>query len=519
MTRRSPITHETSKSRVIPRQDKIANVLAGQTVFVFFGYMFTFAVGLPLQIYVARHLGPTNLGVFSLLEATFGVVSGLLAFGLAPTAVKFIPQHLARGEHASIRRLVFRGAVILLGAGLGAVLLTALALQLGVPAWIGADVPSPLVLLMSLLIPLGLLNFFLQQGLRGFLDLRYVVLGGSVLQLTLKAVAAVILIHLGFGLLGWVWATIVAVAGAVLWMAKGLWHKCAELPADAPGTPASHDPEWRSFALVQYTGSLVGIGSSFADRFLLGWVAGAAVVGTYAVVAQLQGIPRMLLNMLLSVATPMLSSANAGDDRVRRQHIYHLTTDWSVRCALPLMIFLALFADSILFLYGPEFMERGHLALLIAIVTQTINLFVGPIGAVLTMSGQEKPMLRLYVYQQVIALSTLVIFVPPFGIVGVVLSQACATVFINFAELALARNRIGSQWWDARYRLWLLPSLVTLAAGALMRQLIGPDGAPLLLIASLVSLAFLFHVTSLLQGLHEDDRDLLQWVYARLGWA
>jgi O-antigen/teichoic acid export membrane protein len=503
---------------VIPSQDKIASVLGGQTVFVFFGYIFTFAVGLPLQIYVARNLGPTNLGVFSLLEATFGVVSGLLAFGLAPTVVKFIPQHLSRGEHTCIRTLVLRGAVILVCAGIGAVILTAIALRLGVPAWIGADVPSTLVLLMSLLIPLGLLNFFLQQGLRGFLDLRYVVLGGSVLQLSVKALIAVILIHLGFGLLGWVWATILAVFAAVLWMAKGLWHKCTDLPPDVPDTPASHVPAWRSFALVQYTGSLVGIGSSFADRFLLGWAAGAAVVGTYAVVLQLQSIPRMLLNMLLSVAAPMLSSANAGDDKARRQHIYHLTTDWSVRCALPLMIFVILFADSILLLYGPEFMERGHLALLIAIVTQTVNLFVGPIGTVLTMSGQERAVLRLSVYQQLIALSTLVVLVPPLGILGVVLSQACATIFINVAELSLARNRIGSQWWDPRYRLWLLPSLITLVAGVTLRRLIGQDAAPLLLIASLLSLVCLFHVVSLVQGLHDDDRDLLQWLYGRLGW-
>lgn len=500
-------------------QDKLANLLASQTVFVFLGYVFTFAVGFPLQIYIARNLGAANLGVFSLLEAGFGVVAGLLAFGLAPTAVKFIPEHLTKGEHSCIRRLVLTGVIILLSAGVAALLLTAAALHFGATFWIGAEAQTVLILSMALLVPLGLMNFFLQQGLRGFLDLRYVVLGGSVLQLSIKAVAAIILIELGFGLLGWVWATVIALACAVLWMAKGLWEKCANLTDDRPGAPLSQAAAWRAFALVQYTGSLISIGSAYADRFILGWASGAALVGTYAVVAQLQSIPRMLLNMLLSVATPMLSSANATEDRARREHIYHLTTDWSVRCALPFMIFLMVFADSILILYGPEFRDQGHIALLVAIIVQTVNLLVGPIGVVLTMSGQERAVLRLSLYQQIIALSTLALFVPAFGIIGVVLSQACATWFINAAELSLARKRIGSRWWDPRYRLWLLPSLVTAAAGLFFRHAIGGGTAPAALLASLLFLMVLFHTVSLLQGLHEDDRELLQWLYARLGWA
>ena len=75
-----------------------ASRLGGQVAFFMLGNLFTIGVGFPLQIYVARVLGASGLGVFSLLDGFVGVIVGLLAFGIAPTAVRFSPEHLERRE-------------------------------------------------------------------------------------------------------------------------------------------------------------------------------------------------------------------------------------------------------------------------------------------------------------------------------------------------------------------------------------------------------------------------------------
>ena len=77
---------------------------------------------------------------------------------------------------------------------------------------------------MALLTPLGLLMFLLQQGLRGFQEIRYVVIGLSVLQLTVKAVLTVALLVLGFGLLGYATAVVLSTSVATIWMVVGLWR-------------------------------------------------------------------------------------------------------------------------------------------------------------------------------------------------------------------------------------------------------------------------------------------------------
>ncbi|HEX8906485.1 MAG TPA: S1/P1 nuclease, partial [Longimicrobiaceae bacterium] len=81
------------------------------------------------------------------------------------------------------------------------------------------------------------------------------------------------------------------------------------------------------------------------------------------------------------------------------------------------------------------------------------------------------PLLWFAGAQQVAALACIVAFVPLFGLVGVLLSQAVSTMLVNALELSLARRRIGLVWWNARYRLWLAPAAAAaLAAVAMMTR-------------------------------------------------
>ena len=91
--------------------------LGSQAAFFFLGNIFTLLVGWPLQIYVVRIIGADGLGVFGILEGGVSLIAGLIAFGLAPTLVRFIPDHLERGEFTCIRKLVGLGFIVLLAAG------------------------------------------------------------------------------------------------------------------------------------------------------------------------------------------------------------------------------------------------------------------------------------------------------------------------------------------------------------------------------------------------------------------
>src|SRR6516225_12317484 len=164
----------------------IASRVGVPTIYLLLGNLFTVAVGLPLQIYIARILGAVGIGIYGLLEAAMSTASGLLGFGVAMTVVRFLPEHLGRREYGEAVGLIRIAALFLFAtSGLAYTVLLFLLFFVSTlcPSMKGYRLE---IGIMGLMIPLSLITSFLQQGLRGFQDIRGIVVGSSVIQLTVK---------------------------------------------------------------------------------------------------------------------------------------------------------------------------------------------------------------------------------------------------------------------------------------------------------------------------------------------
>jgi len=488
-----------------------AKQLGSQAALFLLGNVFTLVVGLPLQVYLARVLGSDGIGAFSLIEGSVSLIAGLIAFGQAPALVKFIPFHLERAEYACIRTLLRDGARILLVAGCVTYVIVVAVYPVFVKHWPAVAPYRAEMSVMAALIPLSLISFYLQQGLRGFQEIRYIVIGSSFLQLTVKAVLAVVLLTAGLHLIGYIWAVVLSVAIAAAWMALGLRRKVTEMPADAcQHCETDHRSAWRTYARVMYSGSLLGVGGTYIDRFLLGALAGVQPVGVLAVVKQIQQMPVIFQQMFLSVAAPMFSAAHARGAPSEMQHIYHLTTDWVVRLSMPLFIFAFIFAAPLLRLFGPQFAAEGTIPLQVLLASQLVNLAFGPVGSVMYMSGMERRAVAISVYQMVVSVLALCVLIPAFGLVGASFAMCVSILFVNVFEFVVARKQIGLRWSDGRYLRWIVPTLASLAAALIVRWAGPAEVGAVLLAAYLGCLYAIYHGISLIRGLHDDDRVLLR---------
>src|SRR5262249_13298963 len=320
--------------------------------------------------------------------------SGLLGFGVGTTVLRFVPEHLARREYGEAVGLI-RGSTLLLFATSG---LAYVVLLLLLP-WIDRLWPSMAgyrleIGIMGLIIPLSLLASFVQQGLRGFHDIRSIVVGSSVIQLAVKALLTVGAFAVGLGLDGYILASVLALLSGVVWLFRVLMNQIRALPSATP--TISPLPKWRRFALASYSGSLLDTITLGLDRFLLGAFIGSSAVGVLVVLRQLQMLPERFNQMLLVIGAPLFSSAHGADNRAERQQIYHLMTDWVVRLSLPLVLFLCLFGRDVLALFGPEFADAGTVPLWILVGAQFFSLLCGPVGNLATMSGLEWQSIRLW---------------------------------------------------------------------------------------------------------------------------
>lgn len=487
--------------------------IAGQSAFFLAGNLFTLVAGFTLQIYLARKLGAGGLGTFGLLDAGVGVISALLGFGIAQTALRHIPAHLKRKEHALVHALVHKGFIALLLSGTVGFVLVVAAMPI-----ITAQRPELAtyrveIIVMALIIPVGMLLFFCSQVLRGFHDVRHIVIGSSFLQLTVKAALAILLIWLGLGVLGYVWAVVLATLAALAWMLFGIRRHMAHITPGEVGRQALL-PEWKAYARVMYGNAMLSFWSRPLDRFLLGFFAGTAAVGVLMIVKTLYALPGVFLQMFLSIVAPMMASAHAVDDHEEVQRIYHLCTDWLVRVSLPLVIFLMMFASPVLSQFGERFATEGTPLLQLLLVAQLVSLLCGPVGNVLNMCGLEREMFRISIISIIGGALMLVGSVYLWGITGAGAGVLFTTVYSNFAALHIARRRLAIRWWDRRYAKWILPIFLSTLTALLLQDL---ATLPIELICVLLLLYAMFLGTQwLIHGIGQEDREVLHAIHRRL---
>jgi len=501
------MTEESTASKPSSGRAAKQYALGVQTVYVLLGNLVPLLIGWPLQIYVSRVLGAEGLGTYALIEGSLGAAGVLLGLGIGQTAVRFLPAHIRRNEVGYATGLVRNGLVFLLAIGSLGYLVVLVGLNWVEDLWPTLAPYRWEIGVMGLLIPLSLVTFFLQQCLRGMNAIGSMIFGTMVLQFGVRAVAIVAALAIGWHLRGYILANIFAMICAALFLGVVVLLKLRPL-GKAPAAKGVL-PEWRRYALICYSESLVGAAGSALEQLILGVFMGPAGVGVLSVARRLRQLPERFNQMLLMTGAPMLSAAHGHDNASERQHLYSVMTRWSVAASLPLILFLLFFGHEVLALYGPEFAAEGEIPLALLILSQLFSLLCGPLGNVAMMSGLEKQSVAITVWQTILTTIVLAPFVIWLGIIGAALVLAGNVIFNNIALVVLVRRKLNLHWWDRGHFAWL-PVIAASVAVAGLAGYFWPPAHPaeLALVAMLMYGAALGGMVAF--GLPADDRMLLR---------
>ncbi|MEO1987398.1 MAG: oligosaccharide flippase family protein [Martelella sp.] len=494
--------------------------LGKQTTVMMGGTAFTFLVGLPFQIYLAHAIGATGLGVIGIAEAAVLMLSGFLSLGLAQLPLRFIPEYRVTGSTRSIRLLLAGGLLALAISGtLGALFVSSLVAYL--PDRLGmTDETRALLQTMRYLLPVSLLSFFLSQALRGFLLITVVVLSTSVLALLFKVILTVgFFATLGSSPENYALAIVLSQALAMLPMAWALWRQQRALPADTSGKPLDRHA-LVSYAVTAYASGLMGNLVGNMDRIVIGALLGSAAVGVLMVVRQLEQFPAVFHRAVLTVVSPIFARLHAGRQTQALEHQLHLSNDWIIRLASPLILVLLILPDHVLALYGANFARDGSALLVVMVLSIIVGLGTGPVGILLNMTGHHVVLLRISALSALSVFAGYFLLIPVFGLVGAGLAILLGNIISNGAGVWLVHQKLGIAWHDPRFRRWILPSLATSAVLVAARPVLsGLDGigAQGVLLAGVTIVAYtIYFGVNLLSGLNEDDRVLVHAIKSRL---
>jgi O-antigen/teichoic acid export membrane protein len=396
-----------------------------------------FLMTMATSVIIARLLGPSQKGTYSLLLLILNTITLLLAFGLGSANVYF-------GARTTAKLPALAGNSLIAGVVLGVtgILLTALALQIpAVTAYLRSNGIAPTWLLaLSLLLPFLLLANFLQEIVRAAGQIvRYnlialVAAGASLLG------AMLFVWYLGWGLAGalatWVFARM---AMSVVAAAFALAATQGRLRLDRGAMR-----EGLQFGMKLHPGNIAQFLNYRLDVLLIGLFLAPLQVGLYVTATNLTEI---IWEIPHAVRTVLLQRVAASTEQPARNDMTAQVTRMTTTLVGILCLVAAILSyPMIRILYGEPYAPAA--AVLVLLLPGIWALSLGKLLAIhLAGSGQPQIGTRAAVASLVATLLLDLLLIPRFGLTGAAVASSVAyilsTVVIVRAYLNTTGQRLG----------------------------------------------------------------------------
>lgn len=485
--------------------------LVGGGIWAFAGKAVVLGAGLVNSALLTRILEPDAVGAYFLAVTVVTVAAMVGVIGLDKSVLQHVAESLARGWQGRARRVVSKSfllgalatalTVTVMWSGAGSWLATEVFDSAGLAGIVG---------LVGVWVAVLANEKLLGETFRGFHDIPGATLfGGTVNKMLIAAFLAVLWIVAEQATLDTVVSLVIAagatsgVAGWIVLRRKlarlggsggraeparegrpaapgsgvpgeALEETVAGAPAAAAepgGGTAAHRPGQRSAADAAEPG---GDGPSLAVTALLVgalpllvaavtqyalaqagfWIIGGyleeadvALFGTAMRAATLVAISLAIANKVLP---PIIGEFYAQEKRERLQRLLRMATGVVMLPSLVLFAAFVFFGGPILSLVFGEFYGAGATVLAILAVGQLMNVWVGPAGYTLIMSGHQRDLMWISMFTATVAIVGGLLVVRPFGIEGVAAATTGAVSLQQVLMLTGARIRCGI-WTHASF--------------------------------------------------------------------
>jgi O-antigen/teichoic acid export membrane protein len=389
-------------------------------------------------VILARIAGASVVGDFALAMTTANLLAGFAVLGLDRIMVREVAGDLRTGQPARARKAV-RGFVLVVTA---TSLLTAagyLAVLFFTPFLRRLDADMTALALVAVAVAVWPLLRLGRAALRaqGSAVLsQFFQEGPSILKMLALALLWLLGIAPTAGQVTLLWVALLFGCGLVVWWL--VRRTARQWPAEGPKVD-------RALLLAGLPMMTVLFLQTFSQWFVLAKLAlhvPSADVGAFRVAAQVAGVVATVTMATEFYVAPRM----AGDFRAGRPDLawrrHRRGTLAMIALAAPILL-VAFFLPTpfLTIAFGPEF-AAGAAALSIIAIGQLVNVLRGPLGALLSMSGNDRIQLWLTLGGLALVLGLGFILIPRYGITGAAIAYTAPFLFRSLAGAWLARRAI-----------------------------------------------------------------------------
>jgi O-antigen/teichoic acid export membrane protein len=411
-----------------------------------------------LTPFLLERLGATGYALWVLLTsiAWYGF---LLDLGIGGAVVKYVAEHVARGERQAARELVASAVRLFAALAVAAVLLGVLLAPI-LPGLFGVAPESRseaswLIVMtgVNVAITIGMTpSFAVLRGLQ-----RYDLYNGAHIVATFtEALAVVAALLAGGGLFGMI-AAFIPVNILTCCMAVWLVRRTApDLRVRWRGASRAAMRKIAGFSgslfVIDFSGRL----QTKSDEFIIALFRPLAAVTPYALARKLSEVSEAIVAQCVKVTMPLASELHAGADVVKLQKLYITASRIGIGVAMPLAITLVMLGGDILTLWvGASYASYAPLVAVLTIAylfrscqQPAIEILKGMarhhlIAATALASGAANIILA-------------VMLLPAIGLLGVAVATLVPSLISTVCVVTPFANRILHVTWRRALReIWL----------------------------------------------------------------
>lgn len=387
------------------------------------------------NIVLARVIGINAAGVYFLSFSILILLTTISRLGVDNVALRLVSAGVATGKQEEAGRVFSNGTVICSLASL--VIGTATFFLAGFIANNLFSLPelAPVLRVMSVSVPLFALSLFSAEALKGLNAIWCSLLiqdKGVIVPLVF-----LILITLCSGDNG---ATCAATAlffacATAFFVGLMCWRKYYGPTPIRVDWPGCRNLLTNGAPLL--VAATLNIGMPYISTLILGVWADSADVALFSAACQLATSVALILIAANNVIAPRLAAYYATDKRHKLIPFTLKSGFYLFLLTTPVVIFLLLFGDHVLSLYGAEFAD-GDAALGILAMAQLIGVAMGPVGYLLMMTNNESMLRNSVVLSAIVNITLNILLIPSFGVLGAAVATGCGIVTFNIASLIFA---------------------------------------------------------------------------------
>lgn len=470
------------------------------------GRLYAYANRFVITLLLARLLGAEQYGVYSLALSVAAITSTVSMLGLDDAVMRYVAIYSSRRDESGLwgALQVSLGTSLLLGVMLGAALFL-LADIISVNLFHEPQL-TPLIRLISIVIPFLTLSEMLMFATRGFKKMEYSVIAENFVQLTLRLVLIVVLGMIGlnpylavivFGI-----SDIAASIVLVFFLNK-------EFPLRRPLNTARRDTrEIYNFALPFWVSDLINTFRGHFQTILLGSLTTVTSAGIFAVVNKVNLLGHMSYRSIQTSSQPIIAELQSNGEWEQVGRLYKTISRWALTLNIPLILIMMLFPKQLLGMFGSSFTE-GSSALMILALAELAIVITGMSGPIIDMTGHNKLKMVNSVTQVIISLGMNILLIPRWGLLGAALAALISIAFINFLRMIEVYFLYRMLPYNLSLLKPLTAGLVTLVVTLVLTRWY-PDEAGFLYLAMGVLLVLVIDVVMLqLLGFPPEERMVL----------